>query len=234
MAHFTLVRDALIRRRAVPDVAFDAVYPCWAQEASARFWTPVHVAIAAGLLLRGAGAKAVLDVGSGVGKFAVVASLAADLNVTGVEQRPSLVASARHAAERYRACAQFVCANIEQIEPKAYDALYLFNPFGENLVSADERLDDSVPLSPERYERDVALVERWLEESPLGSSFVTYNGFGGRIPASYRMVRSRNVGRHFVRLWTKRGHAVRQRVFVEVRDDVIAIPLLRSGSATAV
>ena len=174
-----MVREALKRSIAVPDPAFDAVYPCWAQEASSRFWTPVHVAVDAADALRRAGARRVLDVGSGVGKFSLITALVTGLEVTGVEHRPHLVASARRAAERYRASVQFVCARIEQIDPRSFDAFYLYNPFEENLVAASERLDDSVVLSSERFRSDVALVERWLAETnehfrgaDIDSSFV--------------------------------------------------------------
>lgn len=207
MLRFRFLRDALAHSLPVCDVAFDTVYPSWAQEASARFWTPVHVALDAAMLLKKAGARAVLDVGSGVGKFAVVASLASELDITGVEQRPYLVAAARDAAERYRAPAKFICARIEHIDAQAYDAFYLYNPFGENLVSRTERLDSEVALSKQRYASDVALVERWLEEAPAGTSLVLYNGFGGRIPPSYDLVREQHTGRRPLQLWSKRSRA---------------------------
>jgi predicted RNA methylase len=224
MPRFGMVRDALKRRLAVPDVAFDAVYPCWAQEVSPRFWTPVHVAVDAASALRRAGAKHVLDVGSGVGKFAVVAALAAGLNVTGVEHRPHLVASARRAAERYQASVRFVCARIQELDVRAFDAFYLFNPFGENLVGPDERLDEAVVLSEKRFGDDVALIERWLDDAPVGTSLVTYNGFGGRIPGSYHMTSSQPSGRHFVRSWRKRDtRNGRKWSFVELADNVLTI-----------
>jgi predicted RNA methylase len=228
MPRAEVVREALKRRIAVPDPAFDAVYPCWAQEVSSRFWTPVHVAVDAADALRNAGARRVLDVGSGVGKFSLIAALVTDLDVTGVEHRPHLVASARRAAERYRASVQFVCASIEQIDPGDFDGFYLYNPFEENLVGASERLDDSVMLSSERFRSDVALVERWLEDAPIGSSLVTYNGFGGHIPASYRMASSRPCGRHFVRLWKKGAtNRARRRSHIERGDNVFAIATAR-------
>lgn len=233
MPHVHAVRESLKRRIAVADSAFDAVYPVWAQEASSCFWTPVRVAVDAANALRRVGARRVLDVGSGVGKFSVIAGLVMGVSVTGVEHRPQLVASARQAAERYRSPAHFVCASIEQIDPREFDAFYLYNPFEENLVGASERLDDAVLLSSERFARDVALVERWLEEAPVGTSLVTYNGFGGCVPASYRMTSSRPSGGHFVRLWRK-GAARRARrgAFMEVGDNVFALATARGKNAT--
>lgn len=223
MPRYAALREALTQRFPVLDGAFDVVYPNWAQEASPRFWTPVRVALDAADLLKQAGAKAVLDVGSGVGKFAVVAHLASGLDITGVEQRPHLVSAARAAAERYRAAVKFICGRIEHIDPHAYDAFYFFNPFGENLVGHDERLDDDVTLNRQRFARDVRLVERWLDDATVGTSIVTYNGFGGRIPSSYELVLAQPAGRHRVRLWTKRGARGASSYFIESKDAVTAL-----------
>jgi predicted RNA methylase len=234
MARFAALRESLTQRLPVCDGAFDVVYPCWAQEASARFWTPVRVALDAAELLKEAGAKAVLDVGSGVGKFAVVARLASGLDITGVEQRPYLVTAARNAAERYRAPVKFICDRIEHIDPHVYDAFYFFNPFGENLVRHDERLDEAVTLNRQRFAQDVRLVERWLEEAAVGTSIVTYNGFGGRIPSSYELVLVQPAGRHRVRLWTKRSLRGDSSYFIESSDKVTALrglPARRSNLA---
>jgi predicted RNA methylase len=223
MPPFAALRESLSQRLPVRDGAFDVVYPSWARRASARFWTPVRVALEAADLLKQAGAKTVLDVGSGVGKFVVVARLASGLDMTGVEQRPRLVNAARDAAGRYRAPATFICDRIEHIDPHVYDAFYFFNPFGENLVGHDERLDDDVTLSRRRFARDVQLVERWLEEAAVGTSIVTYNGFGGRIPASYELVLARPTRRHRLRLWTKRSLRGADSYFIECRDTVRAL-----------
>ncbi len=223
MPRFAALREALTQRHPVCDGAFDIVYPSWAQKASARFWTPVRVALDAAEMLKEAGAKAVLDVGSGVGKFAVVAQLASGLDMTGVEQRPRLVSAARHAAERYRASVKFICDRIEHVDPHVYDAFYFFNPFGENLVGHDERLDDEVTLNRQRFARDVRLVERWLDEAAVGTSLVTYNGFGGRIPTSYELVLAQPAGRHRVRLWTKRSLRGDSSYFIESKDAVTSL-----------
>lgn len=223
MPRYAALRESLTQRLPVCDGAFDVVYPSWAQQASARFWTPVRVALDAADLLIQAGATSVLDVGSGVGKFAVVARLASGLDMSGVEQRPSLVAAAKYAAERYRAPVNFICDRIDQVDPHDYDAFYFFNPFGENLVSRDERLNDEVTLSRQRFARDVRLVERWLEEAAVGTAIVTYNGFGGRIPTSYELVFAQPAGRHRLRLWTKRSRRADCSYFIEERDTVTTL-----------
>src|SRR5271166_1034557 len=85
------------------DRAFDSVYPKHIQALSRRFWTPVSVARSAAQLFREMGARKVLDVGSGVGKFVLVAASAApELRFVGVEQREHLVHVARRARARLK------------------------------------------------------------------------------------------------------------------------------------
>src|SRR5271165_160023 len=80
------------------DEAFDSIYPPYIQAISRRFWTPVAVARQAARLLYQAGARRVLDVGSGVGKFVLVAAGAVpEMLFVGVEQRAHLVEVARRA-----------------------------------------------------------------------------------------------------------------------------------------
>src|SRR5260370_26412000 len=80
------------------DAEFDTVYPAEIQALSPRFWTPVGVARRAAELFRTAGARSVLDVGAGVGKFVLVAAAAEpELDFVGIEQREHLVHIARMA-----------------------------------------------------------------------------------------------------------------------------------------
>ncbi len=70
------------------DALFDAMYPEAIRLVSRRFWTPIAVAQRAAELLRGAGARRILDVGAGLGKFVLAAARAApELDFVGVEQR---------------------------------------------------------------------------------------------------------------------------------------------------
>jgi SAM-dependent methyltransferase len=201
-AHLEVAR-ALRSGEIVTDKLFDAVYGPTTRAASKRFWTPVIVARDAANLLLQAGARRVLDVGAGVGKFAIVASLTTDLEVSGVEHRARFVSEATQAATRYGARAVFMHGSLANVDPYAYDGLYLYNPFGENLMRASKQLDATVKLGASRYARDVERVEGWLSGAPVGFSIVTYNGFGGRIPGSFALESSLPVCGCQLRLWSK-------------------------------
>jgi SAM-dependent methyltransferase len=192
--------------RLADDLTFDAVYPEAVRRVSARFWTPVDVARRAANLFAGVGARRVLDVGAGVGKFALVAAaVAPELQVLGVEQRPHLVEVARRARSRLNvANARFRVGDATTIPWNSFDGIYFFNPFEENLFAADERIDDLVILDESRFMRDVLRVDRELRRAPIGTAIVTYHGSGARLPACYELDRSEPAGSDHLRLWLKR------------------------------
>src|SRR5258708_7840111 len=96
------------------DGAFDAVYDDGIRALSEQHWTPVAVAERAARLLALAGARRILDVGAGAGKFCIVGALCTGAEFVGVERREGLVRVARRAASDLRASrATFVHAKVE-------------------------------------------------------------------------------------------------------------------------
>jgi SAM-dependent methyltransferase len=213
-AHVNWVRSLLSRWnaqdpasvRAPEDVEFDRAYPHAIRAISRRHWTPVAVARRAAQLFQRAGARRVLDVGSGVGKFVLVAAATApEVSFVGVEQRVHLVEVARTAQVRLRLPnASFVCGEASEIPWREFDGLYFFNPFIENLFAEGDRIDSAPGMTEERFDRDVRRTEGALRASPLGTAVVTYHGMGARIPGCYEPVRSERAGSDFLRLWVKR------------------------------
>jgi len=83
------------------------------------------------------------------------------------------------------------------------DALYLFNPFGENLFGHGERIDKSVSCSLARFREDCRAVTAQLQLAPMGALFCMYNGFGGKLPRSFELLRYSDAHRCPLRLWGK-------------------------------
>jgi SAM-dependent methyltransferase len=206
----------------VTDAAFDSIYPPSIRAISRRFWTPVEVARRAADLFRQAGARRVLDVGSGVGKFVLVAAGAAPgMRFVGVEQRGHLVEIARRAKDQLRVPnAFFVLGEATASSWRIFDGFYFFNPFAENLFDPGERLDDEVELTELRFFRDVVRTERALREAPLGTSVVTYHGMSGRMPACYELSQSVRAGSDWLRLWVKTKERA-EGFFLEYGDGVV-------------
>lgn len=186
------------------DFDFDRVYPPAIRAVSSSFWTPVAVAMRAAELLAPSPSSRVLDVGSGVGKLCTIGALVTRATFVGVEHRPHFVELAEQSARLLGARgARFLCKDAKAVRIEDYDALYFFNPFEENLWPPEDRLDASVQLSPARYEAEVLQTERLLDAAPTGVRVVTYHGFGGKMPSSYRLLRSEYVHTGRLELWTK-------------------------------
>lgn len=199
------VSTALRNHLPLEDDVFDSLLPEPLGDRSSLYWTPLSVIEMASQWLTEAGARTVLDVGSGPGKFVVATALLSDLFVTGVEHRAALHAAAQGLVEILGAGdrVRLVHAPIDEVDMTQFDALYLFNPFGENLFAEEEQLDKTVALSEARYHEDVARMESTLERAPTGTLFLTYHGFGGRIPGSYFPMKSDFAGSDVLRLWRK-------------------------------
>jgi methyltransferase family protein len=197
---------AAIRTGRVPaDRLFDRHLPEHLRSASSDFWTPLEVALTVASWLGEVGARTVLDVGAGVGKFCVAASLVTDCAYFGIEHRPRLVEAARELARRFDVEARiaFIEGEFGDAIVARADAVYLYNPFGENLRPYDDWLDDTVALGHARFRHDVALVERFLDLLPVGTHVVTYNGFGGRMPEAFVEVRADQTFANVLRMWRK-------------------------------
>jgi predicted RNA methylase len=197
-----LTIEQIRRGLAVTDRAFNRIYPEEIRRQSAQFWTPIIVARRAAAQLTATGATRILDVGAGVGKLCILGALTTPATFTGVEHRAHLVEIGRaaiHALGIPRA--HLLHGTLASVDFDAYDGFYFYNPFEENVFSPEKRLDESVPLSEERRRADVALVEQALARAKVGTRVVTFYGFGGQMPATYRALPEETRGTAFLRLW---------------------------------
>jgi SAM-dependent methyltransferase len=187
-----------------PDDELDEVYPPAIRAVSSSFWTPVRVALRAAELLVTSPATRVLDVGSGVGKFCLVGAAATGATFVGVEHRARFVAMAtRVAAECGVPSAHFRCATFETVDVEEFDAIYFFNPFEENLWRPADRLDETVPLSRERFALDTTRAKQLLARARVGTRVVTYHGFGSNMPPGFRLDVRERQGSGCLDRWTK-------------------------------
>ncbi|NUP10036.1 MAG: hypothetical protein HOW73_28640 [Polyangiaceae bacterium] len=219
------VSAARLRSGEVSDGEFDALYATTWQDVSARYWTPVDVATIAARWLTEAGAKRVLDVGSGVGKVCLIGAAITKATFVGIEQRFALVMAARAAAQvlNVERRTMFIHAEASISLMRGYSALYLFNPFGENLYSTAGQLDQRVTLGKERYCQDLSLVEEVLRLMPPGGRVVTYHGFGGRLPDNMDIAREEPIGSDVLRLWIKTERAAAGN-FIETDGGLVHLP----------
>lgn len=204
------------------DATFDSIYPPTIRAISRRFWTPVAVARRATQLFRQAGARSVVDVGSGVGKFVLVgAATAPGMCFVGIEHREHLVDTARKVqAQLQIPNAFFSVGEATDVPRLGFDGLYFFNPFAENLFDDGAQIDREVELTESRFFRDVLRIERGLRAARLGTAIVTYHGMSGRMPACYELSESERAGSDWLRLWVKRRERA-EGFFLEIDDHVV-------------
>jgi SAM-dependent methyltransferase len=196
------VVQRIARGQPVLDAVFDRVYPPAIREASSAFWTPVRIALHAAELLTQGGARRVLDVGSGVGKFCLIGAAATNAQFVGVEHRVALVDVARRTAKTLGVrSALFVHGTIERfdVDVTRFDGLYLFNPFEEHLWPPEARLDDTVEAGPHRFYRDVATALEMLDCARADTRVVTYHGLGAPMPSGWQL----SVKDGHLELWIK-------------------------------
>jgi hypothetical protein len=211
------------------DHLFDAIYPAPIRRASRRFWTPVAVARRAAALFRDAGARRVLDVGAGVGKFVLAAAASAPtIHFVGMEHRVHLVDVARCCRCKLRISnAHFLVGDVTAVRWRAFDGLYFFNPLAENLLSVEDRIDGQVELTAARFVHDVAGVEDALRSARVGSVVVTYHGSSTRMPGSYELKHAERAGSDWLRVWVKERATDNGAFFWELDDSIVWCPAAR-------
>jgi hypothetical protein len=171
----------------VNDAAFDWMYPEHFQLLSLKHWTPLAIARKAAEFLMEPGARA-LDIGSGVGKFCLAgAYYFPETYFYGVEQRLDLIRLAQGAREYTQLTnANFIHANITQVNFKEFDHFYFYNSFYENIDKANQ-IDDTIELSVNLYTYYTQYLFSALNEKPPGTRLVTFHSLEQEIPPDYRL-----------------------------------------------
>ena len=172
------------------DVSFDKFIKSGAGP-SQLHWTPVGVAFTVASWLKEFGASSLVDIGSGVGKLCVAAAMSGDSTFIGIEQRPHLVSVARELAKTYdvEPRVSFIEGVFGEVDTPSASAYYFYNPFGENIISRDMHIDETVELTKARYAREVSYAKQFIEDVPSGTLIITYNGFGGVMPEKLKQLK---------------------------------------------
>jgi hypothetical protein len=81
--------------------------------------------------------------------------------------------------------------------------------FGEYCLGADYPTEADADVRGTRWADDIAAAEDLLRSVPAGTWVLTYNGFGGPMPAGYELVRVDWKLAGVLRLWRKRVDTAR-------------------------
>lgn len=183
------------------DSSFDWLYPEHLQLISEKHWTPIRIARKAAKFLALPSSK-VLDIGSGIGKFCLTGAFHYPLtSFYGVEQRHELV----YFAEEARNYAQldnanFIHANITQVNFESFDHFYFYNSFWEN-IDQSNKIDDTIETSFNLYSYYTHYLFNMLYTRPPGTRLVTFQGAIEEIPLNYKLVETSENS--LLRMWIK-------------------------------
>ncbi len=184
------------------DEEFDGLYPIKMRKVSHTHWTPVSVARKAAEFLMDSSKTKLLDLGSGAGKFCLIAAGCSNGIIRGVEQRENLVRLSKKLASTLQLDnVDFTQENIKSVDFRAFDAFYFFNSFEENINQTD-KLDLDNPLDAELYKENIRFLNEQFKNARPGTRIVTYCGEGNEIPDSYTLLKSSNKGK--LKYWVKR------------------------------
>jgi len=191
--------------KSISDAYFDKIYPPLPNRASYTHWTPIEVIKKIVSLISPNSKARILDIGSGSGKFCLVgALLRPDLHFTGVELRTELTDISEDLADQFELTnTRFINSNAMEINWKGYDILYFFNPFWEDHLPNELKIDSKVPIRKEEFDSFVKEVSQRLEKLRKGTQVITYHGFGGKFPPSYDCLKFESCGTDQVELWQK-------------------------------
>lgn len=185
------VADALRRGECASDREFDRFLPTRLRVVSARYWTPLRVAVRAAVWLDELDIRSLVDIGSGAGKFCVATALMSRCAFLGIEHRKDLVATAGALAEVFgvQDRVAFVEGAFGDGPLPDAECYYFYNPFLEAMLGQEDWLDDHVEHGECRYDREILAVEHWLSQAPVGTYVLTYNGLGTELPRAYTEIR---------------------------------------------
>lgn len=144
-----------------------------------------------------------LDVGSGCGKFCLILAASGPGRVTGVEQRANLHEQAQTAAELLGLRnTSFVCGRMEDLDWRAFNTFYFFNPFYERIAHR-KGMDDRTPPHAGLFFDMVKTAREKLAEAKPGSRVITYHGMGGRLTPDWQLIRTEEIHTDELQLWVK-------------------------------
>lgn len=185
------------------DARFDHLFPAELRVHSKIHFTPVKVARRVRDWLGPDPGVRILDVGSGCGKFCLVFGATGPGRVTGIEQRPNLHQAAEAAAKALGLeRTTFLCGRMEDLDWRAFNTFYFFNPFYER-IAYRQGMDDRTPPHAALYFDHIRTVRDKLDTVKSGSRVVTYHGMGGRLPSDWVLVRSEEIHTDELQLWVK-------------------------------
>lgn len=187
------------------DTEFDKILPPLYRYYSQIQWSSISVARTIAIWLKELQGKRFIDIGSGVGKLCIVLRFLTDLKIYGIEQRPHLVKIANEIIKTNSLKdITFTNQNLMDLNWQEYDVFYLFNPFQEHVsMSPAAVIDNTVSFHREHFTEYTKKVYEELQKMGRNKIFITYHGYGGKLPKSWILKYSQYIDGGFLSMWVQ-------------------------------
>ncbi len=182
------IKGRILKNHAITDIEFDQFYPKNIRSLSAIQWTPLKVIDRSLELLRLTSSDSVLDVGSGVGKFCIYASMKCDAKFNGIEKRNSLVEISNALRIEFNLKnVQFKCGDMNSVDWYEHSVFYFYNPFFESLRGTG-RIDGTVPHGLKPFSKSIHQAKECLKRTKSGTKVITFHTMGGKLPKDFILI----------------------------------------------
>jgi SAM-dependent methyltransferase len=204
-----VLSEDLIRRlrseETVLDREFDDIFPSYYQVVSDVHWSSIEVAKQIADWLKEMPKLRFIDIGCGVGKLCLLLRLLTHHEIFGIEQRINLVRIAKEIIKQNNLSQISVMAlNMTALDWSKYDVYYLYNPFQEHQVGSGLGvIEQNIDLDEKYFVHYTSEVFRQLSWAEPGKLLITYHGFGGRVPPSWKLISSKFIENGHLELWKK-------------------------------
>lgn len=191
--------------KAIEETEFDQIFPPYYQFQSPIHWSSITVARQISNWIKPLNRKSVVDIGCGVGKLCLLLRILTNYEIFGIEQRPNLV----EIANKIIKVNSFKNISITQMNMldlnwELHDIYYLYNPFQEHIADGDLCIiEKNLDFDTKNYAHYTSEVFRQLTWAKPGKVLITFHGYGGSVPSSWRMVASRHIENGDLTMWIK-------------------------------
>lgn len=188
------------------DEFFDDFLPEIYKNISSIHWTPIEAIKTIGEFLKDLDDNSrFIDIGAGCGKLCTILSLLVKFKIYGIEQRPELYKIAEKIKiKNHLANVHYYCGNMLEMDWNHFDVYYLYNPFQEHISGLKGmRINHKIPFDKKYYIMYTNEVYRQLCWAKPGKRLITFHGYGGSVPSTWRLVQSRIIGHGDLSMWEK-------------------------------
>lgn len=197
--------DKIRSRAFLREEEFDSVFPDFYKAQSSVHWSPIKVAQRISDWINPLTKSSFVDIGCGVGKLCLLLRILTDYKIYGIEQRPQMVDIANRIIESNQFDNISISEkNMLQLNWNLYDIYFLYNPFQEHIANFRKGIiDHDLNFDAKFYTQYTCAVHRELMFADTGKILITYHGYGGSIPSSWKMMESAIIKNGLLAMWQK-------------------------------